>query len=239
MTIVEYNNTHSIIVEFQDKYRARVHTSYHHFKDGAVKNPYCPNLYNVGMVGDKYQTSANGIHTKEYQIWTNIIVRCYSEKYKNKRPTYKDATCCNEWLLYENFYEWLHSQENFENWYEGERWAIDKDILIKGNKIYSPETCCLVPNNINSLFVKRNARRGKYPIGVAYKKRDNIFTAHIEINGNTHYIGSFDSSEQAFLSYKKRKEDYIKQVAQEEYDKGNITKQCYDAMMKYEVEITD
>ena len=53
------------------------------------------------------------------------------------------------------------------------------------------------------------------------------------------HLGVRNSPEEAFLLYKKEKENYIKQIANEQYNIGNITKRCYDAMINYEVEITD
>ena len=238
MKIVEYNNTLNIMVEFQDKYKTKVKTTYQNFLLGKVKNPYNISIYGFGIIGNKYSSKINGKGTKEYNIWRHILLRCFDIKYKEKYPAYKDVTCCEEWLLFENFYEWLHSQENCKQWLNGERWAIDKDILVKGNKLYSPETCCLVPNNINQLFAKSNAIRGKYPIGV-HKTKDGMFEVHCSIKHKSIYIGRFDTFEKAFYAYKNFKENIIKKVAQEEYDSGNITKQCYEAMMKYEVEITD
>jgi len=239
MRIIEYYDTDNIIVEFQDKYRAKVHTSYRHFKNGNVKNPYCPSVLGVGIIGNKYPCSVNRKVTKEYALWQNVLCRSYSEEYKSQQPTYKDVICCDEWLVYDNFYEWIHNQENFDKWLSGERWAIDKDILIKGNKVYSPKTCCLVPQHINSLFTKQDVRRGDLPIGVSRHKNifrariHNIFTNKIEV------IDSCDTPVKAFQAYKVYKEQLIKQVARLEYSKGNITKQCYDAMMRYEVEITN
>lgn len=239
MKIIKYFDADNIIVEFQDKYKAQVHTSYRHFKNSNVKNPYYPSILNVGIIGNKYPCAINNQRTKEYIAWQNIMHRCYDEQYKEKQPTYQDATCCDGWLLFENFYEWLHSQENFEKWLNGDRWAVDKDILVKGNKIYSPETCCLVSMDINTIFTKQNCRRGNFPIGVS--KHGNKFRARFNnmLSSKLEIIGDYNTTEQAFLAYKFRKESYIKQVAKEEYIKGNITKQCYDAMMNYEVEITD
>lgn len=244
MKIVEYNKATDIIVEFQDEYKARIQTRYSYFETGQIDNPYFPNVYGHGMIGNEYCSRAN---TKEYKAWDRMLERCYSEKLLARRPTYESVTCCEEWLYYPNFYKWLHSQENFDKWLNGEKWAIDKDILHKGNKIYSPESCCLVPRRVNTLFTKSDSKRGKYPIGVALKKgkKTNQFRAAIskvdECTGKKKFehIGYRATPEKAFLLYKKEKESYIKQVAQEEYNKGNITKRCYDAMMNYEVEITD
>lgn len=244
MKIIEYNKSTDIIVEFQDERKAKVQTRYNNFERGQVENPFFPSVYGHGILGNESCSSAN---TKEYKAWDRMLERCYSENLLNRRPTYKNVECCDEWLYYPNFYKWLHKQENFDKWFNEDKWAIDKDILVKGNKIYSPETCCLVPRRVNTLFTKSDSKRGKYPIGVALKKgkKTNQFRAAIsKIDERTgkkifEHIGYRNTPEQAFLLYKKHKELYIKQVAQEEYSKGNITKKCYEAMMNYEVEIID
>lgn len=243
MKIIEYNNTSDIVVEFQDDYKYRTNTIYANFKSGSVRNPYCPSIYGIGITGCKYptKTKTNDRPTKEYSIWRSILERSFVEKIKEKQPTYKDVSCCSEWINFENFYEWLHSQPNFNKWYEGNRWAVDKDILHKGNKVYSPENCCLVPINVNCLFLKRESERGKYPIGVRYKDDDGFLAScHNPFTNRNEQIGSYSTPENAFyFGYKPYKEDIIKRVAQIEYDKDNITKECYDAMMNYVVEITD
>lgn len=237
LKIIEYNSRSDIVVEFQDEYKGKVHTQFGHFLDKSIKNPYYPEVYGVGIIGTKYR-ARNIEKLKEYICWHHMIQRCYDHKTKEKNPSYKDAICCDEWLLYENFYEWLHSQENFEKWLNGERWALDKDILIKNNKTYSPDTCCLVPQKINSLFTKRKRDRGNYPIGVS--KHNKKYRSLFSIDGTCIISPVRNTPEDAFyLDYKPTKEFYIKQVAQEEYDLGNITKRCYEAMMNYKVEITD
>jgi hypothetical protein len=167
--------------------------------------------------------------------WKRILERCYDEKYKIKEPTYNDVTCCDEWLLYENFYEWLHSQPNFDKWLNESRWAIDKDILVKGNKVYSPSTCCFVPHEINTLFSRKN--NGCLPIGVT--RLEKSFAASICINYNNKHIGCYPTAEEAFYAYKDVKERYIKEIAEKYFQEGKITEKVYNALMRYEVEITD
>ena len=241
MKIVEYNNATNIIIEFQDRYKTKSKTAWKEFLNGSVKNPYYPEVYGVGMVGNKYPTTLNHKRTKDYEAWVNILQRCYSENIKDKKrySTYKDVTCCNDWLLFENFYEWLHSQKNYKQWLNGSKWAVDKDILIKGNKIYSPETCCLVPPNVNGLFLKHSSTRRSLPIGVSVHGNGFQARCHNPIINKEIYIGMRDTPLKTFLLYKTYKEDLIKQVAQIEFDKENITEQCYNAMINYEVEITD
>lgn len=241
MTIIKYVNANNITVEFKDKYRYKKISAYKEFKLGKIKNPYFPEVYGVGMYGAKYRCGVNNADTKEYKIWHGMLQRCYEPKTQSKQPTYKDCYVCEEWLLFDNFYEWLHKQENFKKWIECHRWTIDKDILCKGNKIYSPNTCCLIPEKINCLFTKRQNDRGEYPIGVYYYKRGENFRAQCmdPILNKRVLIGSFDNPEDAFIAYKNYKEKLIKNIAREEYDKGNITKPCFEAMLKYKVENTD
>ena len=112
-----------------------------------------------------------------------------------------------------------------------EGFHLDKDILIKGNKIYSFKTCCFVPVEINSLLTKTNSKRGNLPIGVS--KSGNKYKARL----NSNLLGTFDTSKEAFKVYKVAKEKHIKEVA--EIWKSQITKQVYKALLKYKVEIID
>jgi hypothetical protein len=241
MKIIAYDSVRSITVEFQDQYKAKVHSSWDNFQSGVIENPYHPNVCNVGITGNKYSTDSK---CREYATWKSMIKRCFDNQEKEKHQTYKDVTCCNEWLLYENFYEWIHSQENFNKWKENEKWDIDKDILIKGNKIYSSETCCLVPQSINVLFVTHYPHRGNCLIGTYYDSNRNQYVARCS---NTYdypkktgvFLGRYTTQLEAFNAYKKYKENLIKRIAKDEFAKGNITEQCYNAMINYEVEITD
>lgn len=239
MKIVEYNSNNDMVVEFQDKYGYKTHAQYCNFKTGSIKNPYHNSVYGIGMIGVKYLTCVNGQQTKEYRTWLQMLRRCFSQREKKRLTYYQEAICCEEWLLYENFYEWLHNQDNFDKWYSGERWAVDKDIIIKNNKLYSPTTCCLVPQNINCLLLKRDALRGDLPLGV--RRNGNKFRAACgnPFTGKQERFGVYKTPEEAFYAYKSRRENYIKQVAKIEYESGNITKQCYDALMNYVIEIND
>ena len=239
MMIVVYNDQTDIIVEFQDDYKARVHTNYGNFKRGIVKNPYLPTVFGVGIIGTKYPVSINCVHTKEYTVWKSVLKRCYDQKTRERQPAYKTVSICEEWLSFENFCDWLYSQSNFNKWLNGSRWALDKDIIIKGNKTYSPDACCLVPQNVNCLFLKREAQRGKYPIGVRYREDRFMAVCRNPFLDKAEELGYYSTPEKAFYAYKDYKEKLIKQVAQIEYDKGNITKECYEAMINYEVEIGD
>lgn len=234
MIIVEYISYNNITVEFQDEYKARVNRTYNNFKKGNIKNPYFKSVYAVGYLGiGKFKSTKNGKITREYDMWHSMLSRCYCDKYQDNYPTYKGCEVCRDWHNFQNFAKWYH-----ENYYEidGQRMCLDKDILVKGNKIYSPETCIFVSNDINLLFIKNDRVRGDCPIGVA--KKNGRFRSYVSIGTIKQiHLGMFDTQEEAFNVYKNFKEKYIKQVADEYKDK--IPKKLYDAMYNYKVEITD
>lgn len=241
MKIVQYNMANDIVVEFQDDYKYKIHTTYANFKKETVINPYYPSICGVGIKGAKYPASyidANGntIHTKGYDTFKSMITRCYNSRYHIQQPTYSDVWCCEEWLNRDNFEDWLRSQSNYNKFLNG-GFALDKDILIKGNKIYSPDACCLVPQKINELFQNDKQKKDGLPKGV--KKHGDKYTAYCCVNSKNTYIGTYDIEQDAFNAYKTFKESLIKQMAKEEFDKENITKACYNAMINYKVETTD
>lgn len=238
MYITEYRSSNDISVKFVDKFGATVHSDYKGFKSGSVKNPYYPDVYGVGCVGLKYKSVGN---LKAYKVWHGIMQRCYDLAIKQRQPTYMDCTIDKGWMVFENFYDWVKSQPNYDKWLVGNRWMVDKDILVKGNKHYGPDTCCLVPEHINTLFTKRQNDRGKYPIGVCYNKRDGVYRAQCNnpFLNKRECVGRFDNPDDAFLAYKSYKEQIIKKIAEIEYASGNISEACYDAMINYVVEHSD
>jgi len=193
------------------------------------KNPYYKLIYNTGFIGEgKYRVSKNKKLNKPYSTWFDILRRCYKQDIREKDISYKNTTVCVEWHNFQNFAKWFE-----DNYIEG--FQLDKDILIKGNKIYSPETCCFVPQEINKLFTKRLSKRGLYPIGVSLINGRII--AQYRANNIGYYLGTFDTPEEAFQAYKVAKEQHIKEVANKW--RGQITERCYQAMYNYQVEITD
>lgn len=240
MKIVSYQDSNHMTVEFQDKYRAQVPVHWCWFDSGKVKNPYAPSIYDMAFSGSKYPICENSTPTKEYNAWRDMLRRCYDMQYLSLHPTYEKAEVCSEWLNYENFYEWIHSQSNYALWNNSKNWHVDKDIIQKGNKIYCPEKCCLIPQQINKLFIKHDKDRGNYPIGVHLRKDNNYFRASCaDGTGKRVSLGQYNTFEEAFNAYKHYKEQLIKSIAQEAFIKGEIIKSCYDGMMNYTVEITD
>jgi hypothetical protein len=234
MTIIEYVNYNNITVEFESGYKTK--TTYNSFKNGILSSPYDKTICGIGVVGlENIYPNINEEYKKSYNKWRGMITRCYNEKFKEKHITYKDCSVCEEWLFYPNFKKWYD-----DNYYEvdNELMCLDKDILHKGNKIYSPDTCLIVPERINTLFVQHDTRRGELPVGVNYKKKQNKYIAQCccEDYGNAG-LGTFNNPIDAFYKYKDFKERYIRIIANEYEDR--IPKILFDAMYNWKINIDD
>ena len=231
--IVKYNNARDVQIQFLNTGYETV-AKLNHIKSGCIKDPYVQSVYAIGIIGTKYPVSEGGKDTKEYTLWKNMLQRCYSEVYKKQRPTYEGCEVSDNFKCYEYFYEWCHSQIGFDN----EGWHLDKDLLIKGNKVYSETTCVFLPQEINNVLTKSASSRGEHLIGVSWDKRDMAFISRVNKNtGKSEYLGYFKTEIEAFNAYKIAKESFIKEQASKWKDK--IDDRAYNALMNYTVEITD
>jgi len=200
--------------------------------DNWSKKAMEPVMYGVGYHGLLYTNSKE----KLYDRWHWMMNRCYSKAVHELYPEYEKCTVCDEWLNYSNFKLWY--DEHIAPWeLLGEKVDMDKDILIKGNTVYSPETVSFVPKVINTLFTNGKKNRGDYPIGVYYDQDKNKYRACMAFMGRNIKLGTFDTVEAAFARYKAYKEDFIKDMAEQYREK--IPDKVYWAMIHWEVEITD
>jgi hypothetical protein len=179
-------------------------------------------------INDLYEES----HSEAFSKWYNMIRRCYDNKYHKGKPSYEKATVCDEWKYFSQFKEWFDS-----NYISG--YHLDKDILCKGNKEYSPDKCCFVPNEINVMLTKSEKIRGGLPIGVRLSKSKKKFEARLSIYRGYIHLGTYLSVEEAFLAYKQAKENWIKDSAVKYFTNNLITKRVYEALLNYKVSITD
>lgn len=221
--IVEYIDSKNLIIRFECGYTVKVQPN--QLNKGTVKYPYRPTVCKIGFIGlGKYSHKS---YPHIYETWRSMLKRCYDLKTLSYLPTYNKITTDERWYNFQNFARWFEENYNPETM---QGFELDKDILVKGNKVYSPETCCFVPQEINKLFTKRQNDRGNFPIGVYLHKKYNKY-----------YVNSinkfFNTSEEAFEAYKVDKESKIKNLA-ERY-KNKITDVCYKALLNYKVEITD
>lgn len=169
---------------------------------------------------------------KEYEFWKRMLRRC-TQKYWDKFPTYKGCTVSENFKHYSYFYDWCQSQIGFSS----DGWHLDKDLLIKGNKLYSEDSCLFLPPKVNTLILNCKAHRGKLPVGVCLEKSSGKFTSDCQYEGRRKKIGRYSTPQAAFEAYKTFKESYIKQVA-EQY-KSQIDPRAYKALLEYEVNIDD
>ena len=231
--VLKYNNAKEVEIQFlKTGYKTVVELG--SIKIGNVKDPYAPSVHGVGVTGTKYPITVDDVITKEYMLWAHMLQRCYSDDFKKKQPTYTGCEVSDNFKSYEYFYEWCNEQIGFGN----EGWQLDKDLLVKGNKVYSENTCVFIPQEINSLLVKSNASRGEHLIGVCWDKAKKAFKAQVRKNkGKSESLGYFKTELGAFKAYKKAKESFIKEQAN--VWKSHIDERAYEALMNYQVEITD
>ena len=235
--IKEYRKYSDVDVYFPEYNWTFEHAQYSQFKNGSIKCPYEPRYYGKGYLGEgKYKVSENGKYTDEYIIWHDMLKRCYDPKYQEKKPTYKGCTVEEYLLNFQNMCEWIN-----KNYYEipGETICLDKDILYKGNKIYSKETCIFVPERINKLFTERDNDRGDCPIGATELPSGNYHVRCSNGYGKQINLGTYLTKEEAFDVYKQYKEKVIKEVI-DSYE-GKIPEPFYSklkiAMYNYEVKM--
>lgn len=188
-------------------------------------------IHGVGeyVVGG-YVAYADGKNTREYRLWYNMLQRCYSAKFHEKCPTYVECSVSEDFKDFQKFASWANAQPG----YGSEGAQLDKDLLVSDNKVYGSETCVFLPRCINTLLTSSGASRGKWPVGVhAYKDR---YLAQVSAGRKIH-LGLFPTPEAAFAVYKQAKEAVIKQCA--EGCKDQLDSRAYDALMAYEILITD
>ena len=231
--IVKYNDGKNVEIQFVNT-GFETSATLDNIRKGEVKDPHSPSVCGVGIVGTKYVYKINGVQTKEYVLWKHMLQRCYSDDFKKERPTYEGCQVSENFKSYEYFYEWCHEQVGFGN----EGFHLDKDLLVKGNKVYSENTCVFIPREINSMLIKRAASRGEHLIGVSWSKTNKAFKATVSKNkGKSEHLGIFKTEIEAFNAYKTAKEAFVKEQANKWKDE--IDDRAYNALMNYEVEITD
>ena len=160
--------------------------------------------YGVGVNDADYMTQYRDENGKEvrcpyYSRWRDMLKRCYCTKRLEKYPTYKGCSVYEEWLTFSNFRKWMETQD-----WEGKQ--LDKDLLVRGNKVYSPDTCVFVSGSLNALTIDSGATRGEYPQGVNWSEKEQGYVARCSTgDGKRKYLGRFktvDAAEAAYCNHK-------------------------------------
>lgn len=180
----------------------------------SIANRSC--VLGAGINDADYKTGlnikGNKVRCPYYERWKNVLTRCYSAAHHKISPTYKDCVIADEWLRFSVFRDWMAKQE----WVGME---LDKDILVPGNKLYSPDTCLFVTQEINALLGNNTASRGKYPQGIYFDNFSGRFKAQISRFGKASHLGRFDTVGEAETAYNIAKAEHIKEVANTQPDK--------------------
>lgn len=226
--LTQYNGWQSVEVEFEDGFRTCVQLS--QLRAGTVRNPYFPTIEGIGFLGEGEFKASNGREsTKVYYAWITMLRRCYSESQQKRQPSYRGCSVSKEWHNFQNFAAWY-----IPNYVEG--WHMDKDLLIKGNRVYSSDNCCFLPLEINSFLTNRAANRGRCVIGVVPTKAGNFIGNFLAEDGKVR--GKTVGTElEAFHLYKESKEKRAKQLANKWGEM--LSSSAYNALMNYTVDITD
>ena len=235
MEIIRYKNTYDLDIKFSDGTIVK-NVQYNNFKKGGILNHNIPSYLNVGYMGyGKYKSRINRLKTEEYIKWGSMLTRCYSEKL-GQRENYIDCEVCDEWKNFQNFAEWYNKNKYVVP--DLETLELDKDVKFKRNKIYSPETCLLIPKRLNSIILNRHNYRGNACIGVYYREKDGKYIAGCNtLKDKNRYLGTFDTEIEAFNAYKNAKENEIYRVLQ--LYKDYLPNDTYNAILNYKIEITD
>ena len=207
--IIEYFGATNITVKFSLTGEIVKNLQYSHIKRGLVANFFHPSVYGIGYFGRGFYN--NKQHSTIYDTWRGMLRRCYAKE--ERYNTYKDVTVCEEWHNFQNFAKWY--EDNYVDGYE-----IDKDIICSNCRIYNPETCCFVPQEINKLLTNIKSKKSSLPTGVVLN--NGVYEVYMCRYGKQIRLGSFKEEFLAVNMYKTAKEEYIKEVADKWKDKIDI-----------------
>jgi hypothetical protein len=144
-----------------------------------------------------------------YTIWKGMLARCYSLNL----PAYKGCSVCPEWISFMNFREWVISQD----------WKfmhLDKDLLVRGNRIYSQAACIFIPQALNKFIIEKPSSMGRWPTGVSWHKRERVFRANCSnpFTGKFEHLGCFDCPDAAHEAWRAKKHEHALKLAAQQTD---------------------
>lgn len=189
----------------------------------------------VGFNDSLVSVFVSGRTVWQYDLWVSILKRCYQKNTRCKNEAYKGVTVCDEWLSFANFFGWLNKEVGYRGKPVG--MELDKDLIIKGNRVYSPEACSFVPSCVNTLLISCKVARGEWPVGVCFHKNNGWFVARLNCYGVVKHLGNYSTPEDAFAVYKIAKEAHIKVVAIQHKDV--LKPAVFESLMGWEINIDD
>lgn len=229
--VIGYEGFKKVLIKFEDGNTAYCRSG--DLLNGEVLNPWHKSRYGVGFLGvGPHKHSVNRKTTKEYSVWNSIHFRSYDEKYHDQKPTYIGCSVDPQFANFQEFAEWCQWQVGFKN----ENWQLDKDILDRKNKVYCPDLCVFVPNELNCLINNQVSSRGDFPIGVTFTANGKFRTQWQE-DGIQQYSKVYNDPMTCFEIYKENKERVIKKVTSKYL--GLVDERVYLTLMSHEVHIDD
>lgn len=227
-TVIDYKDAHNVVIIFDGYENNTKNVSTKALKDGSFRNNYRPTIQGLGYIGEGvYSWSGDDYVKKAYQTFTGMFSRCYDPCTQSKQPAYIGCSVDPRWYNFQVFAKFY-----VENPFCGLGYHLDKDLLIRGNKVYSPEACTLLPPEINSALASTPKSVSGLPLGV--NKIDNCYVARLNKTGQgREYLGYYKTAEGAHKVYVKAKEEYIHSLA--EKWKGKIEDRAYQALLNWTV----
>lgn len=185
----------------------------------------------VGYMGvGSYRSRVDGVMPKEYIVWRDMIHRCYNPRLRDKYPTYTGCVVHDNWHNFQKFAEWFVSHEFSIKGYQ-----LDKDLLVRGNKIYSAESCCMLPPELNQLIRVDNQKKIsaiRSPlVGVTFHRDSGKWQAALSKNGKNIYLGLFERDIDAHFCYVREKESFVHEQA--DIWRGKIEDKAYQALKEW------
>ena len=168
----------------------------------------------LGINDMKGKSHVNGKQILQYEVWQNMLKRCTNKDYQNDFPTYINVTVCDDWKLFSNFYKWFNENYRWDLAEQGIKIVLDKDILIKDNKIYSPNACIFIPEKVNLYIRNKTSRNTSGCTGVSWNKKMNKWRAGTTDFNTGKYIslGHFNTIEEASESYSIERSNQLKHI---------------------------
>ena len=192
-------------------------------------------VYGVGFINEE-KTRKDGKFYPEYSLWASILARCYPKKLTKAKLSYQDCYVSENFKDYSYFKKWCNNQIGFQCVDDnGRAFHLDKDILVKGNRVYSEDTCCFVPPEINCAM-NTNKSVKNLPIGVSKRKDRETYSATITRYNVIKHLGGYKTIEEAHKTYLLAKREYVVELAEKWKDKIDV--RVYEALINYVPDVT-
>lgn len=229
--VVEYINAHKIRLKSYETGNDQIWTNVAQAKKGNIFDPLKRTVSGVGYLGiGPYKSKHNRVSDEAYNRWKNMLARCYDEQIRAKQPAYNDCTVHPDWHNFQTYAEWFYN-----NPYYKKGWNVDKDLLVFGNRQYGPDTCVLLPAEINSAMQMRVSKEDGLPNGVKMNSScPHLFEASSSLFNKKTYLGLYSSVDEAANAYKSFREDHIKDLVSRYL--GQIDPTVYEKLMNFKVE---